>query len=85
MGAGQLRAPDAAQTALNMGLSLVAVGKGLIMNPDWVALSQARRHDEIHDALCWSRTSQLAIPDGLLKAIEDAPGWFPIKQMTAAA
>jgi 2,4-dienoyl-CoA reductase (NADPH2) len=85
MGAGQLRTPAAAQAALALGLPLVAVGKGLIINPDWVALSQAQRHDDISETLCETHAPRLVIPDGLWRAIKAAPGWFPIRQTPAAS
>jgi len=80
MGAGQLRTPAAAQAALALGLPLVAVGKGLIMNPDWVALSQAQLHDDISEVLCETHAPRLVIPDGLWRAIKAAPGWVPVRQ-----
>jgi 2,4-dienoyl-CoA reductase-like NADH-dependent reductase (Old Yellow Enzyme family) len=37
--AGQVRTPEEARKALELGLSLVAVGQGLVMNPEWVELA----------------------------------------------
>src|SRR5207244_1469131 len=34
--AGQIRTPEQADQAIAVGLSLAAVGQGLVMNPDWV-------------------------------------------------
>lgn len=68
-----LRTPEQAQAALNLGLSLVTVGKGLVMNPDWVGLCGV----QIRQELDFNEREELSIPDGLWQAIEAAPGWIP--------
>lgn len=77
--AGRIRTPDQAQAALALGLSLVAVGQGLVMNPDWVERASAGQEAGITTTL---RTSQLAaidLPDKLFAAIVVAPGWFDLE------
>lgn len=61
--AGGLRTPQQAEQALALGLSVVVVGKGLVMNPDWVELAQSGRADEIETALDPAQISALAIPE----------------------
>lgn len=77
LAAGMLRTPEHAQAALNLGLSLVTVGKGLVMNPDWVGLAQSNCSAQIRQELDLKEREKLSIPDGLWEAIEAAPGWIP--------
>ncbi|MBG5971830.1 NADH-dependent flavin oxidoreductase [Proteus vulgaris] len=79
LAAGSLRTPEQAQTALDLGLSLAVVGKGLVMNPDWVGLSQAGCDAQIRQELDLDERDALSIPDGLWRAVDAAPGWIPVR------
>ncbi|HIE1297114.1 MULTISPECIES: NADH-dependent flavin oxidoreductase [Burkholderia] len=83
MSAGMLRTPREAADALDLGLSLVAVGKGLVMNPDWVAIAETGCDAQIRHAIDMGEQSQLSIPEGLWAAIEMAPGWIPVHRPEA--
>ena len=83
--AGMLRTPEQAQSALDLGLSLVAVGKALVMNPDWVGLAKAGLSAQIKQELDPEQRAALAIPDGLWQAIQAAPGWIPVRKAATAA
>lgn len=74
--AGQIRSPQQAESALNLGLSLVAVGQGLVINPDWVDL--ARKSAHIENALRPSRLAESGIPRKLWSVIDATKGWFAI-------
>ncbi|MBQ4666515.1 NADH-dependent flavin oxidoreductase [Aeromonas hydrophila] len=80
LAAGMLRTPKQAQAALELGLSLVAVGKGLVMNPNWVELALSGSDEQLSQALDPNLREALSIPNGLWRAIEDAPGWIPVSQ-----
>ncbi len=45
--AGKIRTPSQAQEAISTGLPLVAIGKGLVINPEWVTLAESGRGHEI--------------------------------------
>ena len=60
--AGLIRTPDQAEQALATGLSLVAVGQGLVINPDWVELARNGKARQIATALDLPRPPRLAIP-----------------------
>ena len=84
LAAGQIRTPDQARRALALGLPLVAVGKGLVMNAQWVELAHAGRDQEIDTALDMSgEAGDLQVPDKLWAAISATPGWFPIRDEEA--
>ncbi|WP_219953278.1 NADH-dependent flavin oxidoreductase [Dickeya zeae] len=78
MAAGLIRTPSDAEKALSTGLSLVAVGQGLVMNPAWVELAGEGREAEIATALDADRVPLLTIPDKLWGVIQVAKGWFPV-------
>jgi 2,4-dienoyl-CoA reductase-like NADH-dependent reductase (Old Yellow Enzyme family) len=80
--AGQIRDPKQAEDALELGLSLVAVGQGLVMNPDWVELAQNDRHDQIDTVLRPRRVPEIVIPEKLWSVIEATTGWFNVESDT---
>lgn len=77
--AGRMRTPDEAAGALLGGLSLVAIGQGLVMNPDWVELAASRRQDAIAQDIAVSDVPRLAISAKLWAIIEAATGWFVVR------
>jgi 2,4-dienoyl-CoA reductase (NADPH2) len=78
--AGHLRTPEQAAKAIAMGLSLVAVGKGLVMNPNWVEHGSKGRDNQIQTVLDLQNLSHLAIPERLVGVIKAMPGWFPLER-----
>jgi 2,4-dienoyl-CoA reductase-like NADH-dependent reductase (Old Yellow Enzyme family) len=82
--AGQIVTPERAASALQLGLSLVAVGRGLVIDPDWVELAEAGRSDRIETTLNPAKLSELAIPDKLWSEIEARAGWFQIQEVEKA-
>lgn len=80
LAAGQIRTPEQARRAVALGLPLVAVGKGLVMNAWWVELAQAGRDHEIDTALDMSgEAGDPQVPDKLWSTILATPGWFPVR------
>ncbi|HVJ40804.1 MAG TPA: NADH-dependent flavin oxidoreductase [Dongiaceae bacterium] len=77
--AGQIREPDQAAQAIALGLSLVAIGQGLVMNPDWIELAKSDLDERIDIALSPSKVPHLAIPSKLWKVIEATTGWFKLQ------
>lgn len=74
--AGGIKQFNEALEALKMGLSLVAVGHGLIINPNWVELvSNEEKADEV---LSMSKADELAVPKKLQDFIKVATGFFQI-------
>ncbi|MNU25408.1 NADH oxidase [compost metagenome] len=74
--AGGIKQADDAVEALNLGLSLVAVGHGLIINPDWVeVISKGNKAEEV---LSMSKADELAVPQKLQAFIKVATGFFQV-------
>lgn len=76
--AGGIRTPAQAESALDMGLSLVAVGQGLVMNPDWIVHARTGRDSAIRLSLSASDVVATTIPRKLWAAIDATPGWFNV-------
>lgn len=78
--AGQIRTPGQALSVLQDGVDLVAIGQGLVMNPEWVELARSERSDEIDVAISAAAPPRLGIPRKLWDVIEATPGWFAARQ-----
>ncbi|MBL3980536.1 NADH-dependent flavin oxidoreductase [Escherichia coli] len=78
--AGKIRTPSQAQEAISSGLPLVAIGKGLVINPEWVTLAESGRDHEIQTTLNPQLVHELTIPDKLWDQIQTSKGtgWFPL-------
>ena len=78
--AGKIRTPSQAQEAISTGLPLVALGKGLVINPEWVTLAESGRGHEIQTTLNPQLVPELTIPDKLWDQIQASKGtgWFPL-------
>jgi 2,4-dienoyl-CoA reductase-like NADH-dependent reductase (Old Yellow Enzyme family) len=61
-----------------MGLSLVAVGQGLVINPEWVELSRSGNERLIENEIRTTTIPKIALPAKLWGVIEAATGWFNI-------
>ena len=77
--AGQIRTPEQAKRALDLGLALVAVGQGLVINPNWVELSKSGSENQIEVEVRTSKVSEIEIPAKLWGVIQAATGWFKVK------
>lgn len=79
MAAGEIRTPNEARQAVKMDLPMVAVGRSLVMNPNWVEMAQTGQESEIKMQLDSSSSAKaLQIPTKLWEVINATPGWFPV-------
>lgn len=80
MAAGELRMPGDARTALDGGLSFAAIGRGLVLDPQWVEKAVAAREGDIVTTLYPDAEAVgLKIPAKLFGVIRSNPGWFPAR------
>jgi 2,4-dienoyl-CoA reductase-like NADH-dependent reductase (Old Yellow Enzyme family) len=79
MAAGTITTPDEALKVADLGLQLIAIGKALIINPQWVEMVESGRENEITMELEVSKRKELAIPDKLWAIIDTTPNWFVLK------
>ncbi|KUO96277.1 NADH-dependent flavin oxidoreductase [Ferroacidibacillus organovorans] len=79
IGVGSIKTPDDALDALSStGCTLIALGREIIIEPDWV--QKVARGDEhaIATELSLSDQERLVVPTPLWNAITRTPGWFPL-------
>jgi 2,4-dienoyl-CoA reductase-like NADH-dependent reductase (Old Yellow Enzyme family) len=79
IGVGSIRTADDAIRALETGIPLIALGRELIIAPDWIQKIQDGQEDQIRITLSKNDQNPLVIPDGLWQIIMDRMGWFPVE------
>ncbi|PZE20109.1 NADH-dependent flavin oxidoreductase [Paenibacillus xerothermodurans] len=78
IGVGSIHTADDAIKALNTGVPLIALGRELIVEPDWAQKVAEGRESEIKTTISKDDQERLLIPDPLWQAIINTPGWFPV-------
>lgn len=78
MGVGAVHTPEEALQMLETGVPLVAIGRELLMEPDWVQKIQEGREDQIRTTLPKGAQQELVIPEGMWKVITGMKGWLPV-------
>ncbi|WP_413299529.1 NADH-dependent flavin oxidoreductase [Bacillus sp. 1P10SD] len=77
IGVGSIYTVDDAIQAIQTGVPLIALGREIIIDPDWVQKVAEGREDEIITKIDKEKQQELVIPDPLWQAIIHSPGWFP--------
>lgn len=77
IGVGSIYTAEDARQAFASGVPLLALGRELIIDPDWVQKVAEGREDEIVTKLDKNKQKELVVPDPLWKQIINTPGWFP--------
>ncbi|QHS21749.1 NADH-dependent flavin oxidoreductase [Virgibacillus sp. MSP4-1] len=77
IGVGSIYSADDAIQALQTGLPLLALGRELIIDPDWVQKISEGKEEEIITELNKNHQEELVVPDPLWNIITNTPGWFP--------
>ncbi|WP_201006373.1 NADH-dependent flavin oxidoreductase [Paenibacillus glycanilyticus] len=76
IGVGSIHSADDAIEAQQTGIPLVAIGRVLLTDPDWVQKVEEGREDEIQSRLSLSSQKKLVIPDGLWHMLTAREGWL---------
>lgn len=79
IGVGSIFTADDALDAYCTGIDLVALGRVLIMEPDWVEKVLQGNENRLSTALDPSHKEELIVPEPLWNEIMSTPNWFPIK------
>ena len=74
MAAGRIKTPTQADSALDMGVSLVAVGQSLVINPEWMDYALDGRNSEVLLSISAGDVSRASIPGKLWEVISATPG-----------
>lgn len=77
IGVGSIYTANDARQAYNSGVPLLALGREIIIDPDWVQKVQEGKEEEIITELNKENQEQLVVPDPLWNIITNTPGWFP--------
>jgi 2,4-dienoyl-CoA reductase-like NADH-dependent reductase (Old Yellow Enzyme family) len=77
--AGGIMTPAQASEALSRGLSGVAVGRALVINPNWVERAVAGDIASIETTLDPALVPELQIPAKLWGIIQAVTGWFTLR------
>jgi len=80
IGVGSIHTPQDAIKALDTGIEFIALGREIIMEPDWVEKVENGKITEIRTTLSKNDREALNIPEPLWNAIINTPGWFPITE-----
>ena len=79
MGVGSINTADEALKAVQT-VPLIALGRVMICDPDWVEKVAEGRESEIKTTISKDAQERLVVPDPLWQAILNAPGWFPVEE-----
>nr|WP_264370899.1 hypothetical protein [Paenibacillus sabinae] len=80
IGVGNIRTPQNTVKALQSGVPIIALGREIIMEPDWIEKIAQGVEGEIKTTLSVKDQEKLIIPDSLWKFIIDIPDWFPLER-----
>jgi 2,4-dienoyl-CoA reductase-like NADH-dependent reductase (Old Yellow Enzyme family) len=78
MGVGSIRTPNDALKALETGVPLLALGRELIAEPQWVEKIQNNQIDTIKTTISKQAQAELIIPNNLWNMMVNVPYWFPM-------
>lgn len=78
MAAGRIKTPAQADNALDTGLSLVAVGQSLVINPDWMDYARDGQASNVRLSISAGDVPRAGIPSKLWEVIKATPGWFDV-------
>lgn len=78
IGVGSVISADNAQAIIDAGVELVAMGRELLLEPDWFELVKANKQDAIRTTLSKSAQAELVIPDVMWNALISRAGWLPV-------
>lgn len=80
IGVGLIRTPDDAMDALELGIPLLAIGRELIVEPDWVIKVKKGKEESIRTEITPLDKEDLMIPDEMWEYISSRKGWVPIAE-----
>lgn len=84
IGVGSVHTPEQAVEAIELGAAMVALGRELIVEPDWVEKVESGREADIAVSLTSADQDRLVVPDQLWGMIMGLPGWFPVVEAETA-
>lgn len=83
IGVGSIHTPEKAEEARKMGMDLIALGRALLVDPDWAVKVKEGRPGDIRHILKQSDPEQAedaALPDAMWEYLLSRPGWVEIEE-----
>lgn len=80
IGVGSISSPEQAEEVLATGVSLVALGRELLIEPHWLEKVKADKAEQIEKALDVHNQEGLKIPTPMWTSLLSRTGWLPIKE-----
>ena len=77
--AGGITTPAMADQVVDYGVSMAAIGRTLIVNPDWVELTQNGEEAKITSILKLATVQEKKIPSKLMTIFEKLEGWVEVE------
>lgn len=77
VGVGSIYSAEDARSAIQSDVPLLALGRELIIDPDWVVKIEQGKASDIETVLDTNGQDRLVVPNPLWNAIIHTPGWFP--------
>lgn len=78
IGVGSIHNPEEVTTVLNAGIPLVALGRELLMEPDWLTKVKEGKEHDIRTTLSKQAQAELVIPDPMWQGLITRKGWLPV-------
>ncbi|AZA99310.1 NADH-dependent flavin oxidoreductase [Chryseobacterium joostei] len=80
--AGGITTPAMANQVLEYGVSMVAIGRTLVINPDWMELVESGEEEKIVSNLKLDTVEDKKIPLKMMTIFEALEGWVPLESKT---
>ncbi|SIS71473.1 2,4-dienoyl-CoA reductase [Chryseobacterium ureilyticum] len=80
--AGGITTPAMANQVLEYGVSMLAIGRTLVINPDWVELVESGEEEKIVSNLKLDTVEDKKIPLKMMTIFEALEGWVPLESKT---
>ncbi|WP_117149041.1 NADH-dependent flavin oxidoreductase [Paraliobacillus zengyii] len=77
IGVGSIYSADDAAEAMKTGIEFLALGREIVIDPDWIQKIQNGKEATIQTTLDLNAKDSLDIPDSFWNVITSVPGWFP--------
>lgn len=76
---GSIYTADEALHALDTKSDFIALGREIIMDPNWIEKIQKEKEDEVIVTISKNFQKELVIPEKLFSAMLSTTGWFPFE------
>ncbi|PAF15747.1 NADH-dependent flavin oxidoreductase [Terribacillus saccharophilus] len=78
---GQIKTPDEAIKALDTGVPLVALGRALLVEADWIEKVSNGDESLIRTEIKTNDWDDLTLPDAMWEYVQSRPGWLPFSTL----